>query len=245
MLMCHSVLFRNVAIINGLKGRDFCTIQTVEMLPNGAGGVLVGTSIVDERCPEASPSVRGTCILAGYVVRPVDGGAACMVDMLSHADLNASIPKFVMTKVAEKQPMNVFQLRKIAEALESATAAAYQADIQACFGNQAKTSPAGAVEASQNDSHSDQEAAAAPSTSTTVDAITDGAAADAAAAVDSVECIARRAVWGRVMCGVQRSPIQYLGGTGKLAVRLAPAGQGIPPVAPTVPDGVTSFFNDG
>ena len=144
-----------------VAGRDFCTLQTVQLLPNGGGGVIVGTSIEDDRCPEAPPSVRATCVLAGYVVRPVDGGASCVLDMLSHANLNASIPKFIMAKVAEKQPMNVFRLRKLAEGLSASAAAGFAASgKEGC-----DEVPAGAAVSAAEDRHAEMDTQPRPNSS--------------------------------------------------------------------------------
>lgn len=224
-----------------VAGRDFCTLQTVRLLPDGSGGVLVGTSVEDGRCPEKPPYVRGKCILAGYVVRKADGGASCIVDMLSHADLNAAVPKFILAKVAEKQPMNVFRLRKLAEGLSASQSAAYQASIKALFVPTPAPAPAPAPAAgspSAAGSPPSPELDTDPKASVTADRESVRGDSDAA-------CVAKRAVWGRVLCGVQRAPLAYLGGTGKLVVRLAPPDQGDPPVPPAVPDGATTFYNDG
>jgi hypothetical protein len=45
--------------------------------------------------------------------------------MISHADLNAVIPTFILAKVAEKQPMNLYRLRKLAVALSPSASKEY------------------------------------------------------------------------------------------------------------------------
>jgi hypothetical protein len=103
-----------------VAGRDFCTIQTVRIRPDGTL-VMAGGSIADRRCPEASPYVRGECTLAGFVVRPLlDDGSACVVDYISHADLHSNVPAFILAKVAERQLMNVARIRDICEKLSPA-----------------------------------------------------------------------------------------------------------------------------
>ena len=110
-----------------VAGRDFCVFMHSTRLSDGTG-VAFAKNTTHTKCPEASPYVRGECVGAGFVLRPDADGEGCVVDYLSHSDLKGSIPKMILAKVGEKQPMNVYRLKQLAEKLTDAQCAAYAAE---------------------------------------------------------------------------------------------------------------------
>ena len=113
-----------------VPGRDFCVMQHVALLEDGTG-VMVAQDFADKRVPEKSPYVRGSCIAAGFVIYPEDGGKSCTVNYLASSDLKGSLPGWVLMMVVERQPMNVWRLRGLARKLSADERAHYATEVPA------------------------------------------------------------------------------------------------------------------
>ena len=82
-----------------VSSRDFLFLAQAVFNSDGSISIAV-TSVEDARAPPAKPHVRGRVIIAGWSLKPAEGGKT-LATYVTMADLAGSIPTFMQNMVAK------------------------------------------------------------------------------------------------------------------------------------------------
>lgn len=93
-----------------VSSRDFCFVDQKIYEPDGTI-FLPAISVEDARVPPAKPHVRGRLIIAGWILRPAEGGKTNATYMTT-TDLAGSVPGFIQTMAAKGQTSLVKNVAK-------------------------------------------------------------------------------------------------------------------------------------
>lgn len=91
--------------------RDFIVLTTFRELENGC--YMVATrSVSNEVRHEESRFTRGTVMVSGYYLKPVEGGTA--VTMCAHTDLGGTLPSTIINMLSTSAPIQLLtNLRRL------------------------------------------------------------------------------------------------------------------------------------
>lgn len=101
-----------------LKDRDFLYREVTQKLPNGVI-VIYGQSLSQEEEQEVEgvPCIkgitRGEMGASGWVIAPIDGGAASRVTYVALTDLKGKFPPALVNQYTQDVPLTVHDVRKV------------------------------------------------------------------------------------------------------------------------------------
>eukprot|EP00656_Telonema_subtile_P057742 TRINITY_DN9570_c0_g1_i3.p1 TRINITY_DN9570_c0_g1~~TRINITY_DN9570_c0_g1_i3.p1 ORF type:complete len:518 (-),score=143.28 TRINITY_DN9570_c0_g1_i3:394-1947(-) len=106
-----SIYYTLVEGIFGMQPRDFVDIRHMVVLPNGVH-VIVFAAIEHPSRPELPGIVRGTTLLAGQLIKPIDEHS-CMLTTVTQVDIKGNIPVYLVNKVATRSPIEWFHALRV------------------------------------------------------------------------------------------------------------------------------------
>lgn len=97
--------------IFGMQPRDFVDMRHMVVLPNGTH-IIVFCETEHEACPLKDGVVRGTTIISGQHIKPIDQNS-CMLTAVTQVDIKGSIPSYLVNKVASRSPIEWFHALRV------------------------------------------------------------------------------------------------------------------------------------